>query len=276
MARIQTLSSLTPFRYPGSKNKLLSDLMPYLDEMLKEQHNFSDAFVGGGSVLLAIASQYPNINLFANDKDYWIYCFWQIVANEDRAQLDSLLGMMEAKPTIELFKKLREEKPLTDVDCAYRAIFFNRTTFSGIARSGPIGGEEQKSKWTVDCRYNFPKLKSKIEKCHLLLKGRTQVENEDITDYDYLLDTDYPVYLDPPYVRAGKMLYPVFMTDNDHAKLSNIILPRKNWILSYDDHLLVRQLYGSCDIYDITHKYCIDGKKTAWSQKSEIIITPKY
>jgi DNA adenine methylase len=274
MARIQALSSLTPFRYPGSKNKLLSDLMPYLDDILKGQHNFSDAFVGGGSVLLAIASQYPNLNLFANDKDYWVYCFWQVVANEDRTQLDTLLGMMETKPTIELFKRLREEKPTTDVDCAYRAIFFNRTTFSGIARSGPIGGEAQKSKWTVDCRYNFPKLKSKIEKCHQLLKGRTQVENDDITDYSYLLDTDQPVYLDPPYYIKGDMLYQVKMNDFHHNKMSDILSKRTHWVLSYDDCPEIRQLYKNNRVVDVSARYCIDGKKTDWKGKNELIILP--
>lgn len=265
--------TITPFRWPGAKNKLLSTLMPYLDDILKGQYSFSDAFVGGGSVLLAVATKYPTIQLFANDLDYGVYCFWYIIANKDRTQLDALLGMMETKPTIELFNYLRKEVPLTDVDCAYHCIFFNRCCFSGIARSGPIGGQNQ-SKWTVDCRYNFSKLKSKIEKCHQLLKGRTIVEPQNILEYQYLLDTNDPVYLDPPYFHKGDMLYTEKMNNFDHNKMADILNKRTHWVLSYDDCPEIKQLYKNNRIIDVSARYCIDGKKTDWKGKNELIILP--
>jgi DNA adenine methylase len=278
MARIQTLSSLTPFRYPGSKNKLLSDLVPHLNNYLEETRNgkqsFSDAFVGGGSVLLAVASLYPNTPLYANDKDYWMYCFWKVVSDTDRTQLDAMLELVKVQPTIELFRKLRGEAPITEVDCAYRAIFFNRTTFSGIARSGPIGGDKQESKWTVDCRYNTTKLVNKIEKCHQLLSGRTQVDNKDITEYSYLTGCNQPIYLDPPYYVKGDMLYQAKMDDFHHSKMADILSKRSNWVLSYDDCPEIRNLYKDNQIIDVSARYCIDGKKTDWKGKNELIILP--
>jgi DNA adenine methylase len=136
--------TITPFRYPGAKNKLLPILMPYLDGILLGHDTFSDAFVGGGSVLLAVASKYPTIQLFANDLDRGVYSFWSIVSDTKRDRLDKLLDLMKSKPTIKLFNELRQDFDETDeVACAYRCIFFNRTTFSGIARSGPIGGQSQ-------------------------------------------------------------------------------------------------------------------------------------
>lgn len=265
----------TPFRYPGSKNKLLPSIMIYLDQILENAVNFSDAFIGGGSVLLEVASKYPKIQLFANDKDRMVYCFWKVVSDEDRAQLDQLLKLMEATPTIQLFNELRKPFDETDeVACAYRCIFFNRTTFSGIARSGPIGGQEQKSKWTVDCRYNYKKLKAKIEKCHQLLAGRTTVDNKDILEYDFLTDWNHPVYLDPPYYVKGDMLYTEKMSGFDHEKMAQILNDRSQWVLSYDDCPEIRKLYTDKNITLLPVRYCIDGEKDDWKKTGELIITP--
>jgi DNA adenine methylase len=265
----------SPFRYPGSKAKLLPSIMIYLDQILEGAANFSDAFVGGGSVLLEVATKYPKIQLFANDKDRWVYCFWKVLANEDRTQLDQLLQLMETTPTIQLFNQMRKPFDETDeVACAYRCIFFNRTTFSGIARSGPIGGQEQKSKWTVDCRYNYKKLKAKIEKCHNLLKSRTIVENKDILDYDFMTKFEDPMYLDPPYYVKGDMLYTEKMSSFDHQKMADLLKYRPAWVLSYDDCPEIRQLYADKNIILLPVRYCINGEKDDWKSKGELIITP--
>ena len=67
------MTIITPFRYPGSKNKLLPVLMEHIDSTMVGQDSFTDVFVGGGSVLLEVAQKYPNIKLYANDKNYWVY-----------------------------------------------------------------------------------------------------------------------------------------------------------------------------------------------------------
>lgn len=268
------MATRTPFRYPGAKNKLLPTLMPLLDKIVANGKSFSDAFVGGGSVLLEVAHKYPDLKLFANDKDRWVYCFWKIVADSDRKQLDELLVLMAETPTMKLFNELRADFDEQDeVQCAYRCIFFNRTTFSGIANSGPIGGQEQKSKYTVYCRYNAKKLKDKINKCHDLLKGRTTVENQDILEYEYITQGNEPAYLDPPYYVKGDMLYSEKMSKFDHEKLATVLLARSNWVLSYDDCPQIRSLYGS-KASTVPVRYCINGEKNDWKETGELIITP--
>jgi DNA adenine methylase len=267
--------TITPFRYPGAKNKMLPLIMHYLDQIISDENHFIDLFVGGGSVLLEVANRYPDIKLYANDKDYWISSFWSVVAGDDSKKLGELLARVEVQPTLDLFYKLRGEPPADDVECAYRAIFFNRTTFSGIFNSGPIGGKGQKSKYTIDCRYNVDKIQKKILNCARLLSGRTQVTCLDFSDHPEFINTDYPVYLDPPYVKAGKALYAVFMDNNEHIHLASLLSKKKNWILSYDDHELIRSLYKNCDFYDAERNYSINGSKTEWSQKTELIIVPK-
>jgi DNA adenine methylase len=266
------MAIITPFRYPGSKNKLLPVLMEHIDKTLVGKNEFCDAFVGGGSVLLEVANKYSKLKLYANDKDQWVASFWQVVADNDSTNLKELLGLMEAQPTLELFYKLRETPPVTIVESAYRAIFFNRTTFSGIFYSGPIGGKGQKSKYPVDCRYNFKKLKAKTLVCHELLKGRTAISNLDFSDYDILTGTDYPLYLDPPYYVKGDILYIERMKPAAHEELAKMLDSRTNWVLSYDDCPEIRKFYQNKQIIDLSARYCINGKKDNWESKNELII----
>ena len=263
------MATITPFRYPGSKNKLLPMLMPLIDKIIDD--TFADVFVGGGSVLLAVAEKYPKIKLYANDKDYWIYCFWKIISDPN-VKLNDLFDLMAQKPTVNLFNTLRQDTSTDEINCAYKAIFFNRTAFSGILKSGVLGGKKQKSNYTVDCRYNFTKLKNKIIKCRSLLVGRTIVSNDDFTQYPALTD-NIPIYLDPPYFVKGNGLYREQMNNNNHIQLSSLLQNRSNWILSYDDHPKIRELYKNNNIIDLSVEYCINGKKIDWKQKNELIIT---
>ena len=262
----------TPFRYPGSKNKLLPILNQHIDQMLVGEKSFTDTFVGGGSVLLEVANKYPKIQLYANDKDYWVYCFWKVVSDIYLIPFLDLLKLIEQKPTLEQFYTLRAEQTTDEVRCAYKAIYFNRTTFSGIFYSGPIGGKEQKSAYPIDCRYNIDTLKTKLNKCRELLKGRTIVSNKDVSEFDQMF-TNEPMYLDPPYVIKGDSLYVEKMTKEDHFNLAVLLYPRKSWVLSYDDCNEVRELYSNHEIIDIAAKYCINDKNK-WEHKNELIILP--
>jgi len=267
--------SLSIFRYPGGKTKLLPILMPHIDQMLIGQNSFTDTFVGGGSVLLEVAKKYPNIQLYANDKDYWVYCFWKVISDIYLIPFLDLLKLIEQKPTLEQFYTLRAEQTTDEIRCAYKALYFNRTTFSGIFYSGPIGGKDQKSQYKIDCRYNINTLKTKLNKCRELLKGRTIVSNKSFDQYDQLLYTNEPMYLDPPYVEAGKSLYVNYMIENEHYYLGKILNLRKNWVLSYDNSDIIKRIYYNCDISNITCNYSIAGEKKSWSPKSELIITPR-
>lgn len=264
----------TPFRYPGAKNKLLPVLMEHIDKALVGQDHFVDLFVGGGSVLLEVAQKYPKMQLFANDKNPWVSSFWKIVAGSDAEKFEKLQKLVAVTPTLKLFYKLREEPAKDDVEAAYRALFFNRTTFSGISYGGPIGGKEQKSKYTVDCRYNAKKLNDKLLFCRALLLDRTTVSGDDFHDCEILLSGNYPVYLDPPYYVKGDALYTEKMTHKDHEDLALLLGDFDKWVLSYDDCPEIRTLYKDCQVIDLSARYCINGKKENWESKNELLILP--
>lgn len=266
--------NISPFRYPGAKSKFLPKIFVHLEPILETSTSFIDVFTGGGSVLLSVASKYPKISLFSNDKDYWIYCFWKIVSDTDTSKLNNLISLLETKPTLDLFYKLRNESTTDEIQCAYKAIFFNRTAFSGILSSGPIGGKEQKSKYTIDCRFNFIKLKAIILNCNKLLAGRTIVTNCDFSNLDVFTKTNNAAYCDPPYYLAGKSLYVEYMNSLQHQQLRDLLSNRQNWVLSYDDCSEIRELYSQHKIIDLSTRYSIDGKKENWKNKNELIILP--
>lgn len=269
-------------RFPGSKAKMLPSISSYIDALLVNKKLFIDAFIGGGSITLYVANKYPELLLFANDKDYTIYSFWKIVGGSDFNKLQELLRMMAQPATIEQFYKLASAPIKTDIDAAYSAIFFNRTCFSGIVKrdinnkviSSPIGGKNQLSKYSVNCRYNYDKLKQKILLINKLLAGRFTISNLDVNDYISSLDKGSPIYLDPPYKNKGHQLYNIYMNLNEHEHLANLLQSKTNWVLQYDDCDEIRKFYSKNQIINLNARYSITGAKSNWINKNELIILP--
>lgn len=79
------------------------------------------------------------------------------------------------------------------------------------------------------------------------------------------------LYLDPPYVAEGPALYQLSMTTAEHHALADWLHERDRWVLSYDDHPLVRELYSWATISEFTASYTVGAKKEA----TELLITPK-
>ena len=275
-------------RYPGGKTRLSPVIMRYLSPLLNEFDSFCEPFIGGGSILLEVAKRYPKHKLYINDKDYGIYSIWKILSSSNKKDIDDLCSLIKKEPTIEYFYELRNNPPKNLVESAYQDIFFNRCCFSGINitrekkdkdgniktfKSNPIGGKDQKSKYKVNCRYNSKKLVKQIIDINNLLVNRTFVENKDV--YDYLNEIeDIPTYLDPPYWYKADNLYNVYMQNNDHKKLSLMLIKRINWVLSYDNCEEIRSLYGWANLLQIDAKYSITSNNTEWKENTELIILP--
>lgn len=267
--------SHSPFRFAGAKTKLIPALLTYLDPMLINSDTFVDAFVGGGSVALAVAQKYPDKKIIINDLDDWMFAAWKTIVNDPTYLIEKL----NIVPTIEMFNDISNTEPISELDKAFRAIFFNRCCFSGIVKrngnkvkSSPIGGQKQKSKYKINCRYNYKKIKEKIEACHHLLKDRTQVWNLDINELLVWKLENSTLYLDPPYYLKASELYNTFMRHEDHVNLFEKIKNMNNWVLSYDDHEVIRELYSNQKIFDTSVKYSITSGNKKWKEKNELII----
>lgn len=259
-------------RYPGGKSKMLPAIMEHLEPLLINSKHYIEPFVGGGSVMLHVAANYPELTIFINDKNYGVASFWSIVTGTNDDKINQLLSLIDQKPTVELHAKLREDNSNDPVMCAYKMLFFNKCNFSGIETSGPIGGTKQESKYKIDCRYNAAKIKQGIKDINQVTRGRVITSNVDINNCFILWNSDYPTYLDPPYFQKGSELYVNYMEQLEHEKMAKRLSSRANWLLSYDDCSEIRSLYQEKEIVDLSVRYSINGKKEAWSNKKELLI----
>jgi len=263
------------FRYPGGKSKILDIIADQLYPFLRNNplKAYYEPFVGGGSVLCRVAKDFPDYQLFINDKDVNMYSFWKLTKGT-QSEVDEFYELLSSNPTIDLFNRLRETEPTSDVERAYYAVFFNRCTFSGIHTAGPIGGTGQKSKWAVDCRYNLKEIKRKFEEMRTLFKDRLNVNNLDILEFLKWIPADAPMYSDPPYYVKGKSLYPEFMVPAEHEAMALAMKLRRNWLLSYDICPQITQMYEWAEKIPLNMKYSINGKKETHVDKEEYLIKP--
>jgi DNA adenine methylase len=275
--KADSVRNYQPFRYPGGKGKLAKNpsFRSLLDPMLQDADTFYEGFLGSASITLDVALRYPNMKFVATDYDFTISGFWELIASGSDAQVQELLALIAQPPTVELFRALRErgkQPDLTLVERAYHAVFFNRTTFSGIAMASPIGGFGQESKWSIDCRYNAPLLQKKIQNLRRLFAGRLTVTQEDVLVWLQRIPAGVPLYLDPPYFVKGDMLYPVKMDEMQHGKLADVLATRTNWIMSYDMCDEIKGKYGFAKLLELGFRYSINGKKTEWKNTNEFLI----
>jgi DNA adenine methylase len=268
MADIKTF-----IKYPGGKSRMIK---PILDR-LPESKGFTDVFCGGGSIAIAYAQKYPNAAIYMNDLDPYTYSMWRVIVSGSDNKLEELFEMVKQTPTIELFKKNRELMVSEDLlTRAYLGIFFHKCTFSGMFNGLPIGGMGQKSQWKIGCHYNADNMIRKMLNIRKLLRGRTVVFNLDFREFD--IPEDGVGYYDPPYITVGDKLYATGFTAEDHVALRNHLQNIKGkWLLSYNDHPKVRELYSDCKIEELNHtmtmtSFC-DEKKCR--VKTELLISKR-
>jgi DNA adenine methylase len=258
--RAEMPKAISIFRYPGGKSKLLKYFMPLISLTDSPLHTYIEPFVGGGSVALAVAQKWPSVKLILNDRDENIYSFWQMVACGDDRDVKQLLALIKKRPTVKQFRRLRAEEPATSLDKAFHALFFNRTTFGGMAKSGPLGGYAQRGKGKIDSRWKPSKLTKDIKTARRLLHGRTTVLNEDFKRVIARADDHSFMYLDPPYYKAGNELYTSLWKDDDHVRLREALRGRDNWLLSYDAHPRIKEIYRVI-LFLVTATYSIVKNK---------------
>jgi site-specific DNA-adenine methylase len=70
------------------------------------------------------------------------------------------------------------------------------------------------------------------------------------------------VYLDPPYFEAGPALYRHSFRREDHVQLATTLEKcSAQWLLSYDDHEEVKELYSWADVHSLRGYTQQGGKK---------------
>ena len=253
---LSLVSCKSPLRFPGSKSKVLKKLDLYLSIPHKE---YREPFFGGGSIFFGKRLAEYN---WVNDKDPYIYDFF-ITVRDNPIEL-CILIQQYGKPTIERWHQYRNE-PMPDdrLERAYRFLFFNRTNYSGIFHSNPIGGLNQESQWKIDCRWNEKLI------CKRIIECSSKLQEVNITCFDFEEVISKPgenvlLMIDPPYYKNGSKLYPLSLDHNDHVRLSKLLKSTNHkFILTIDDCEEIREIYNDSGFYfyNTTWKYTINSRK---------------
>ena len=256
---------------PGGEGKdsdLLHDIM-----MLNglEGNDYFEPFAGGAGAALNLFFSRIVKHLYLNDADQCIYSFWSAALSEP--DLFSA-RIMNIPLTIEEWK--RQHSICFDggghsvLDFGFAVFYLNRCNRSGILKgAGPIGGYSQSNKWRLDARFYREVLSQRMLR---LKKFRRSIMLSNKDALDFLLDYDDEIKtknafasLDPPYYVNGRRLYLNFYQEGDHAKLASHLENRldSNWVVSYDDSSVIRNLYGFCNMFSLPLKYSLQSKRKA-------------
>lgn len=232
----------TPLRYAGGKTKLFPILSKLAEPYINKGVNYCEPFVGGGGVFVEFLLQDSFKHYYINDLDPALYAFWHTVftnADELCNYIETCtISLDERKRCLEVFNSPNEFSEL-DVACA--TLFLNRVNRSGVFTAGVIGGNAQTGNYKMDCRFNRSDLVVKILKLSQFA-DKVTVTNEDIFSYSF--PTNSFIYLDPPYVKAGKDCYRCSFCEEQHILLKDkLTLVDNFWIMSYDDNSFIRSLY---------------------------------
>lgn len=275
----------SPLRYPGAK----SALAPTISRLVESAKTSAqvgnvdllvEPFAGGASVGLRLVGSGVVDRVLLADADPVVAAFWQVAAEDTRWLIgrarDEWARFVAKGGTtaVDRWDHWRRWTPTAGVraqtsrrEAAVKALFLNRTTFSGIlhGRAGPIGGRGQKSAHGIGCRWNPDALEQRLAFVgHLYDTNRLvdvwcmdwRVTLDGVASaYKQLLPSRVVAYLDPPYVEKSAKLYQRSFDPHGgyaaapvedlhwgdrlmHERLAEYLRTKAQfrWVLSYDNH----------------------------------------
>lgn len=235
----------SPLRYPGGKSVLSNFISSLIKSTGLNQLTYVEPYAGGAGVALRLLREERVSNVVLNDYDSSVYAFWKSIIETP----NDFLELLQNTPvTIEEWQKQKAiyKDPKTQIEQGFAFFFLNRTNRSGVISGGVIGGRDQKGVYKIDARFNKEALKNKIEfiQANASRISVTNLNGKDLIER-HIDDSNSFIYADPPYVEKGKSLYMNAFVSNDHKDLADLLndYPMGNWILTYDNSSLIKNLY---------------------------------
>lgn len=262
------MRSISPFRYPGGKAFLYKYLVRRLESLPSGQRLYAEPFCGGAGAATILLKLNAVAEIHLNDADPKVFAAWRAILDQPDRFASEILGTPVDMRTWYACRDLVESASEPNFQLGFATFFLNRTSRSGIViGAGPIGGYDQRGTWKIDARFNREALADRVRWLGSM-RDRIKVTQEDALTFlsrsVSRLDIDRTLFfVDPPYVTAGGRLYLNAMNEAKHIALSDMLqgnaLP--HWVLTYDDHPLIRQLYQDQAISDLAVTYSLQKKR---------------
>jgi DNA adenine methylase len=267
--------------YPGGKSRAAG----VIKELLPGAHNatgYCEPFAGGFSFGLSLLEEWRPDDVWINEYDPDMYSLWYMVLKRP-----SVLCQMVQAATItsetfyELQKRILTNRYFRRAEIPQRALdklVIHKISFSNMGEmsGSPVGGKHQTGKWKFDVRWKPDLICKSIMRVSEFLRGARITRHNYARVLDMLSGT-FLVYLDPPYVEAGKKCYKHAFNEDDHRYLANRLKSVKfQWFMTYDNHPLVHELYPWASIQPFNFKYFMSSayrSKDKMKDGSELLIT---
>jgi len=248
-------------RYPGSKNSFRLALDAYVPDDVR---CVASPFFGGGAYEFHLA-RVRGMSVVGADLNGSLVNFWNMT-REDSSELANRVEMLGVSMDKPKFHGMRESLMgggegggLNDA-----ASFFvlNRTSYNGIMRYyAANAGRFTPSSVKRLREFEWP-------------QGLARLERADA--FEFL--EKHPEkfwFLDPPYFGVKAGLYGLDAGGHvfDHARLATFLheRPSSRWVLTYDDHPGVREMYeGWSDVHTLDVHYA-----SRHTNKRELVITSR-
>ena len=226
-------------RYPGGKTRALKHIIPYFPKNLTE---IVSPFFGGGSIEIHYASQ--GVRVHGYDIFEPLVNFWQQVLDDPEGIANHLEATFHPC-TKDMFNQYQRKQSWTHMDethadwkeyraCMYYAL--NRSSFSGATLSGGY------SQQAADKRFT----QSSIDRLRGFSCPFLTVKQADFTDSLRRHDDETFIYADPPYLLEKSTLYGERGSTHknfDHQRFAEEIKKKNNWVISYNPHPEILELY---------------------------------
>lgn len=256
------MANFSPLRYPGGKGKLYDTTVKILQDNGLLGCTYIEPFAGGSNLALNLLFNGKVKKIILNDYDKAIYAFWYSVLNY-APEFIELIEKVDV--SIEEHKKQKyiyenEKKDLLKL--GFATFFLNRTNRSGIIKGGPIGGNNQNSKYLIDCRFNKENLIKRIEKIYSM-RDYIKIYNQDAMVFlKRKFKDDSFLFIDPPYYNKGAELYENSFTHKEHLMISKRINKLKvPWVLTYDNVEPIIEMYSFCNYREYKLSYTAQSRK---------------
>jgi DNA adenine methylase len=260
----------SPLRYPGGKASLAS----FLNAIIARRglDTYVEPYAGGAGAAIELLLTDSVHRVVINDLDPAIHCFWHSITQQSSAFLDRLA---DTALTLEEWRRqqaIYQERDHSDsLALGFATFYLNRTNRSGVMNAGVIGGQAQGGRYRIDARFDKDSLARRIQ---LIADQRHRIR---VTNVDGAVAIRQAarlkaalIYADPPYYAKGSFLYLNSFDDAQHVKLASMLNSRAdgNWVLTYDDHDRIRQLYEARKHFNFQLHYSAHRR----TQVSELMI----